>query len=218
MKIKICCIASVAEAELAINAGATTLGLVGKMPSGPGPIADSLIKEIAGSVPAHIDTFLLTSELTSEGIIAHHERTGTKTIQIVDYIKQPVYAQLRKALPAVTLVQVIHVTDESSVSLAKEIEKEVDALLLDSGNTQLATKELGGTGRTHDWRLSQRIVSQSSKPVYLAGGLNSKNIAEAIRTVNPYGIDLCSGVRTLDRLDPIKLKSLFHSIETKNPR
>ena len=209
MRIKICCISSESEAALAIDAGADAIGLVGKMPSGPGPIADELIYRIARSVPPPIATFLLTSEQTAAGIIEHHHRTKTNTIQIVDELHDRDYATIREALPYVKLVQVVHVTGERSVDEAAELAEFVDAILLDSGNPTLAVKELGGTGRRHDWSLSRRIVDTCGKPVFLAGGLNAENVREAIDIVQPYALDICSGVRTDGHLDPRKLEKFF---------
>ena len=209
MRIKICCISSESEAALAIDAGADAIGLVGKMPSGPGPIADELIYRIARSVPPPIATFLLTSEQTAAGIIEHHHRTKTNTIQIVDELHDRDYATIREALPHVKLVQVVHVTSERSVDEAAELAEFVDAILLDSGNPTLAVKELGGTGRRHDWSLSRRIVETCGKPVFLAGGLNAENVREAIDIVQPYALDICSGVRTDGQLDPRKLEKFF---------
>jgi phosphoribosylanthranilate isomerase len=77
----------------------------------------------------------------------------------------------------------------------------VDALLLDSGNQALAVKELGGTGRRHDWAISRTIVEAASVPVWLAGGLTADNVAEAVATVRPFGLDVCSGVRVAGALD-----------------
>lgn len=208
-RIKICCINSVSEAKLAISFGAAALGLVGKMPSGPGPIADELIASIIKTVPPPIATFLLTSETTAKDIIAHQQRVHSNTIQIVDALPERNYKLIRELLPSVKLVQVIHVIDESSVNEATELSEEVDALLLDSGNPKLAVKELGGTGRVHNWKLSKQIVEQSKVPVFLAGGLNANNVAEAIETVQPYGIDVCSGVRTNGDLDEQKLEAFF---------
>lgn len=208
-RIKICCISSEQEAAQAISFGASAIGLVGKMPSGPGPIDDELIKTIAQSVPAPIATFLLTSEQTAGGIVAHHERTHTNTIQIVDELLGREYGVIRSALPQIKLVQVIHVTGESSVDEAAELAEFVDAILLDSGNPTLAVKELGGTGRRHDWRLSRKIVETCGKPVFLAGGLKPENVREAIEVVQPFGLDICSGVRTDGELDPVKLERFF---------
>lgn len=208
-RIKICCISSESEAELAISHGASAIGLVGKMPSGPGPIADELIRAIAASVPPPVATFLLTSEQTAENIVAHHERTHTNTIQIVDELLGREYAAIRAALPHVKLVQVIHVVGESSVDEAAELAEFVDAILLDSGNPTLAVKELGGTGRRHDWRLSRKVVETCGKPVFLAGGLNAENVREAIDLVQSFGLDICSGVRTDGDLDLFKLERFF---------
>ena len=211
-RIKICCIANEGEAQLAINMGADAIGLVGKMPSGPGPIEDDLIRSIAESIPPPIATFLLTSEQMASEIIQHHYRTRTNTIQVVDQLTGKAYHELRAALPGVKLVQVIHVNGEESVMEACEVSELVDAILLDSGNPKLAVKELGGTGRRHDWNLSRRIVESCGKPVFLAGGLNAENVREAIETAQPFGLDLCSGVRTNEKLDPLKLESFFAAV------
>lgn len=209
LKVKICCISSMEEAEMAIQAGAAALGLVGRMPSGPGVISDELIARIAAAVPTPIATFLLTSETDAQAVIAHHQKAGTSTIQIVDDLTTSAYADIRAALPGVSLVQVIHVTGEESLDAALAVAGQVDYLLLDSGNPNLAVKELGGTGRTHNWAISRRIVAQSPVPVFLAGGLRPDNVRAALDAVQPYGLDLCSGVRTDGRLDGWKLEQFF---------
>lgn len=196
---------------MAVAHGASALGLVGPMPSGPGVITDELIFEIAQTVPPPIGTFLLTSETKTENIIAHHAKVLTNTIQIVDALSEGSYQQIKTILPAVKLVQVIHVIDESSVDEAVRISEEVDALLLDSGNPNLAVKVLGGTGNTHNWKLSRRIVEQSKVPVFLAGGLKAENVKQAIEEVQPFGLDLCSSVRTDKQLDPYKLELFFEA-------
>lgn len=204
-RIKICCISSIEEARIAAEAGASALGLVGLMPSGPGVISDELIFQIAKTVPLPLATFLLTSETSVSEIIKHHQRTQTNTIQLVDALSRNSYKELREALPGIKLVQVIHVLDEGSVAEAIEISGLVDSILLDSGNPNLPVKELGGTGRIHDWTLSRKIRDSVNVPVFLAGGLNYENIRQAIDTVQPFGIDVCSGVRTNGKLDKEKL-------------
>lgn len=211
-RIKICCISSIAEAKTAIKYGADALGLVGEMPSGPGIISNVLIAEISSYVPPPINTFLLTSYTSAETIIKHHKKTNTNTIQIVDAIPKNEYALIKAALPNVKLIQVIHVIDEQSVLQAIEIAPFVNAILLDSGNPNLAIKKLGGTGKTHNWELSKQIVNTVSKPVFLAGGLNADNVKTAIETVQPFGVDLCSGVRTNNKLDEQKLKAFVEAV------
>lgn len=208
-RIKICCIKSIAEAKMAIEAGASAIGLVGKMPSGPGPIDDDLIRTIAASVPPPIATFLLTSETTAEGIIEHHKKVNTNTIQLVDAPEEGSYKKIKKALPSVKIVQVIHVADESSVDEAVEISYQVDALLLDSGNPFLDIKVLGGTGKVHNWNLSKKIVDSARCPVFLAGGLKPENVKMAVVLVQPFGIDVCSGLRTDGNLDRNKLEDFI---------
>lgn len=211
-RIKICCIASEAEAAMAIRYGASAVGLVARMPSGPGPIADDLIREIALTVPPPVATFLLTSETTAQEIINHHRRTNTSTIQIVDAVTQETYSDIKKAFPAVKLVQVIHVIDDSSVEEALAISELADALLLDSGNPRLSIKELGGTGRVHNWKLSRKIVEHARCPVFLAGGLNPDNVRQAIDEVHPFAVDICSGIRTNGLLDERKLDAFIRNV------
>lgn len=211
-RIKICCISSNAEARLAIECGADALGLVAHMPSGPGVISDSLIETIAKTIPPAIATFLLTSETDPQAIIHHYNKVNTTTLQLVDELAITSYKTIRQALPHVKLVQVIHVIDENSIEQAVAVSPHVDALLLDSGNPNLQIKELGGTGRTHDWELSKKIRETISIPMFLAGGISAKNIQSAIKHVQPFGIDLCSSVRSAGNLDKEKLIKLFENI------
>jgi phosphoribosylanthranilate isomerase len=212
-RIKICCIQSIEEAQTAIEFGASALGLVGEMPSGPGIIPDKLIFEIARMIPPPIGTFLLTGETSAEKIIRHHHSTRTNTIQIVDRLVKGTYSQLRQAMPAIKLVQVVHVADEQSVRYAVEVSDMVDAILLDSGNPNLQIRELGGTGRVHNWKLSRKIRDEVDIPVFLAGGLHPGNVKKALVEVQPYGLDVCGGVRTSGNLDKLKLEAFFNALD-----
>ncbi len=214
-RVKVCCISSVEEARMAVRHGASALGLVSEMPSGPGVISEELISEIARVTPPAVSTFLLTSRQDARSIIEQHRHCRTSTIQICDRLERGGYDELRAALPGVKLVQVIHVTGQESVEEALGAASRVDAILLDSGNPALKVKELGGTGRIHDWALSRRIREEVSVPVFLAGGLNADNVAEAIRQVGPFGVDLCSGVRTNGHLDEVKLSAFFGRVKTQ---
>ena len=211
-RVKVCCIASAEEARLAIECGASALGLVSEMPSGPGVIAEELIAEVAARVPPPVATFLLTCKQDAASIVAQQRRCRVNTLQLCDRVPVGVYGELRAQLAGVSLVQVVHVGGEESFEEALTAARHVDALLLDSGNQSLAVKELGGTGRTHDWRVSRRIVEASPAPVFLAGGLRPENVAEAVSTVRPFGLDVCSGVRTGGRLDGEKLRRFFAAL------
>jgi phosphoribosylanthranilate isomerase len=215
-QVKVCCIASVEEARLAVAHGASAIGLVSEMPSGPGVIPEALIAEIAASVPPGIGTFLLTCRQSAEGIAAQQRRTRANTIQICDDLVHGSHAGLRAALPGVSLVQVIHVDGDAAVARAVAVAPSVDAILLDSGDQNRAVKELGGTGRRHDWTISRRIRDAVRVPVYLAGGLRADNVAEAMATVAPFALDVCSGVRTDGRLDAARLAAFFGAV--RGPR
>ena len=213
-RVKICCIASIEEAWRAIDAGASAIGLVSEMPSGPGPIPESLIAEIAATVPPGVSSFLLTCKEDAASIIDQQRRLRVNTIQICDRLPQGSHQELREALPGVSLVQVVHVTGPEAVDEAIAIASQVDAVLLDSGNQSLAIKELGGTGRIHDWSLSRQIREAIEVPLFLAGGLNPTNVAAAIREVQPFGIDVCSGLRTNGNLDRQKLLEFFDAVSS----
>src|ERR1043165_9333850 len=211
-RVKICCMASVAEARLAIEHGASAVGLVSAMPSGPGPIPEELIAEIAATIPPGVSSFLLTCLQDAASIIDQQRRLRVNTIQICDRLTHGSYQDLREALPGISLVQVVHVTGPEAVDEAIAVAPHVDAILLDSGNQSLAIKELGGTGRAHDWTLSRKIREAIDVPLFLAGGLNPANVAAAIREVQPFGIDVCSGLRTEGHLDPQKLAAFFAAV------
>lgn len=198
---------------MAIEAGASAVGLVSAMPSGPGPIPEDLIAEIAATIPPGVSSFLLTCKQDAASIIDQQRRLGVNTIQICDRLTEGTYEDLRAALPGVSLVQVVHVTGPESVDEAIAVAPQVDAVLLDSGNQSLAIKELGGTGRTHDWSLSRKIRESIEAPLFLAGGLNPSNVAAAIREVQSFGIDVCSGLRTDGNLDRVKLNDFFKATD-----
>jgi phosphoribosylanthranilate isomerase len=211
-RIKICCIADCAEARLAIRYGASALGLVSRMPSGPGVIPEPLIAEIASLVPPPIATFLLTSEQEVEAIVGQQRRCRTNTLQICDRLTRGSYLDLKRDLPGISIVQVIHVVGPESLEEALAVAPSVDAILLDSGNPSLAVKQLGGTGRRHDWSLSRKIREQVEVPTFLAGGIHAGNLRQAIEEVGPFALDICTGVRTAGKLDEQKLAALFSQL------
>ena len=210
-KVKICCTQTVAEARMAISAGADWIGLVSWMPSGPGVIPEERIAEIAHAVKGEVTTVLLTSRQDAESIIRQARRSRVDTLQLVDAVPPEELRTLRSGLPSVQIFQVIHVIGEESLHQAKAVSTMVDGLLLDSGNPCLEVKELGGTGRVHDWSVSRRIREELDIPILLAGGLHPGNVQAAISQVGPYGVDVCSGVRTLGALDSEKLQAFMQN-------
>lgn len=198
---------------MAIKAGADALGLVARMPSGPGPIPDAAIAEITAIVPPPVATFLLTSETSAEAISGHIRATNPSTVQVVSHIDPAESQKLAALEPHVRRVQVIHIEGREALDLIPAYAPHIHAFLLDSGRPNAAVAELGGTGRAHDWAVSAAFVQATEKPVFLAGGLCAANAADAIRQVRPYGLDLCSGVRTDGRLDPAKLAAFILAVE-----
>jgi phosphoribosylanthranilate isomerase len=211
-RIKICCIASVAEARTAVGYGADALGLVGAMPSGPGPIDEGLAARIATATPPPVATFLLTSETTAEAIKEHVERVRPTVVQIVNHIAPLESERLARLLPAVRRVQVVHVEGPEALDMFELYRGHVHAFLLDSGRPAAKIAELGGTGRVHDWDVSRVFVEQSPLPVFLAGGLSPENVQAAVSAVRPYGVDLCTGVRTEGKLDETLLSRFVRAV------
>ncbi len=214
IRTKICCIQNVHEAGMAIRLGADALGFVSTMPSGPGPIPETRIRDVAARIPPPIATFLLTSRQDTLSIIGQQNRCCTNAIQLVDRLDKGTYEDFRVGLPGVSIIQVVHVTGSRALAEAQAVESFVDAVLLDSGSPGLEVKELGGTGRTHNWEISREIREKISKPVILAGGLNPENVVEAIQTVRPFMVDVCSGVRTEGRLDEEKLSAFLSAVHS----
>jgi len=210
--VKVCCIDSVDEARMAIRHGAAAIGLVSEMPSGPGVIPDERIAEIAAAIPPGVTSVLLTCRQDAESIFEQQRRCRVNAIQLCDRLDSCEYDRLRAALRGIALIQVVHVIGEESVAEARRIAPHVAAILLDAGNPAPAVRELGGTGRRHDWTISRRIRESIAAPLFLAGGLRPDNVADAIRDVGPYALDVCTGVRTAGRLDEGKLAAFFAAI------
>lgn len=212
-RVKICCIGSIEDAHVAVAAGASALGLVSEMPSRPGVVSEDVIARVAETVPPGVTSVLLTCRQDVGSIIAQQQRTRVGAIQICDRLTDGTYDDLRRALPGIGLMQVIHVTGPESVREAAAVAPHVQALLLDSGSSALPVKQFGGTGRVHDWSVSRTIREMVPVPVYLAGGLTPENVARAVAEVGPFGLDLCSGVRTDGELDGEKLARFFAAVD-----
>jgi phosphoribosylanthranilate isomerase len=213
-RVKVCCIASREEAAMAIDAGADLLGLVGPMPSGPGPIPLELAAEIARTLPPGVASVLLTSATELAALVEEVELVRPAALQLTDAVRPAVLQGLREEAPGTRLIQVLHVEDLCVVETARALAALVDGLLLDSGRPDAAVKELGGTGRVHDWRLSRLVVEAVNPPVFLAGGLGPRNIGSAIGAVRPFGVDLCSGIRANGKLDALLLDAFMRGVRT----
>jgi len=215
-RIKICCITSPEEARQATNAGADALGFVSNMPSGPGIISEQKIKRIIPQLNPFIIPVLLTCENIPKNLVNQYRYCRPAAIQLCEPLTIPNLQILRRKLPGVTLIHVIHVKDNKAIKEAEDYASLADAFLLDTGQRSGLKKQLGGTGQVHDWSLSTIIVQTCAKPVILAGGLKIENVAEAIKTVRPYAVDVCSGVRSNNKLDQTKLYSFIDAVKKAN--
>jgi len=206
MRIKVCCIQSLEEAQLAIDNGAAALGFVSDMPSGPGILADSEIRGIIDRIPPTYSTVLLSSRTDPQAIVEHQRETNANTLQLVAGVTPDDFTRAKESMPGIALIKVIHVQNAKSINLAKEYSDVASAILLDTGNPKSRKPKLGGTGVTHDWAISKMIVKTCAVPVFLAGGLSPKNVEEAIQTVRPFGVGVCSALRPKGRLDSSLLR------------
>ena len=212
-RVKVCCIQNSVEAELAIESGAHALGLVSEMPSGFGPVGEDQIADITGQIPPFVTAVLLTAKTDPSEIIAQQKRCGVQCLQLVRQLDISDYPLLRAAMPGVPLIQVIHVTGAEAKDKAAKYHRVADAILLDTGTPDAAQPQLGGTGRTHDWNISREICDSVNIPIILAGGLRPENVRSAIEQVRPFGVDVCTGVRSDGSLDAGKLKRFMHSVQ-----
>ncbi len=200
MRIKICCICSATEVAVALAGGADLLGFVAPPLGGMGVISDHRIAELIPLVPPGVTPILLTGHTELGDLVAQVEQTRPGAIQLVKATTPATRAALRGRFPCLRILQVVHVHGEDAIDVAIAAQESSDGVLLDSSNPDKG--QLGATGTTHDWSISRRVVEACRLPVYLAGGLNPGNIAQAIATVQPAGVDLCTGVRTDGQLDP----------------
>jgi phosphoribosylanthranilate isomerase len=212
MRVKICCISSIGEAETALACGADALGLVSSMPSGPGVIPETLIAEIADAVSDRARSVLLTSQTVPGAIADQYVRCRVNAIQLCEWISRESRFELRSLLPDPFIMQVVHVTGQEALPKARNAQNHVDAILLDSGTLTGDKRELGGTGRTHDWDVSRQIRDEVDVPVFLAGGLQASNVVAAVESVDPEWLDVCSGVRTDGNLDVLKLQAFMSEL------
>jgi phosphoribosylanthranilate isomerase len=219
--VKICCIRTPAEVEMALDAGATSLGFVARMPSGPGILDDATIAELVAPIPKTVSCFLLTSRTEIAAIEAHVRETGVNAVQLCAPVAVEILQPLRRRISEIRMVQVVHVTGPESAIRAREVAPYVDSILLDSGapagTPGGGPPQLGGTGRVHDWRLSRQIRNEAGRSVFLAGGLDPTNVAAAITAVRPHGVDVCSGLRESGHLVRAKLHAFLAAIRAVDP-
>ena len=197
-KVKICGITNLEDARAAISFGADAVGfLVGKLhPSTSSFLSPEQVSEIVAHLPPFCSTVLVTHLSRPEELIPLLKITNVTTLQLHGETTPQEAIQLKKQIPFLKTYKAVHVFDDSSIQEASRYVGSVDGIVLDTAIK--ATGQVGGTGKTHDWSISKKIVLSTPLPVILAGGLNPENVADAIRLVRPYAVDVNSGVSNPD--------------------
>lgn len=203
--VKICGIQTEEEAQAALDCGATALGfLVGLTHHAEDGVEAGAAAAIVQRLPAEADTVLVTHLLDPVAVADLLRRVGARTVQVHDAMTVPDLLRLRDLAPHARLLKAVHVTGEAALDQALSYAAVADALVLDSRTAD----RLGGTGLTHDWSVSRRIVDAvAPTPVCLAGGLRPENVELAVRQVRPAGVDVNSGVEDArGRKDTVRMR------------
>ena len=191
MRVKICGTTSDEDARLAVSLGADALGfLVGLNYPADDEISADTARSIIRKQPPFISSVLVTHKNDPSWIVETAQVIGCNTLQLHGDVPLKELEGIRSRLPYLKIIKTIHVQSDEAVMAALEAEKVADAILLDT----ITDERLGGTGKTHDWSISRKIVEALNAPVILAGGLTPENVREAITYVRPFGVDVNSGV------------------------
>jgi len=193
-RVKICGIRSLADMQIAVQQGADAIGvLVGQLHSSSDFIPANFAREICASTPPFVTTVLVTHIEDPAAVIALADTVPTAAVQLHSDMTTTLLRVMRRELAPRKVIAKINVEGASAIERARELDQQVDAIVLDSRNR--TTGQVGGTGITHDWEISSQIVKHVSTPVILAGGLTPANVRDAIRRVQPWAVDVNSGVR-----------------------
>ncbi|MGE5328340.1 MAG: phosphoribosylanthranilate isomerase [Deltaproteobacteria bacterium] len=195
MRVKICGIKRIEDALKAIEFGADAIGLLIKTQS-KNSIDENTAREIVRTLPPFCSSVMVVITTDIKEIVELSRYIGVTAIQLHGENSPEDILNIKRELPFVKIIKTLHVTNIETINNCKKYFKIADAILLDS--TNFSGGAVGGTGLTHDWSISRKIVEESPIPVILAGGLNPENVAEAVKIVEPYGVDVQSGVNGED--------------------
>ncbi len=190
VRVKICGITREEDLAVPLAAGADAVGFLVGVPSSPRNLTLERAEKLLQRVPVFVDSVVVTAPQSINGLVKICERLKPTAIQI--HGRKNFHAsELRERIEHTRLIKTIYVTEETLNETVIEYLKAFDAVLLDS----FTKGQYGGTGRVHDWTLSRQIKEAVAPlPVILAGGLKPENVQEAILTVQPYAVDVSSGV------------------------
>ena len=192
VRVKICGITREEDLAVAVAAGADAVGFLVGVPSSPRNLTIERAERLLRQVPIFVDSVVVTAPQSIDGLAEICETLKPSAIQIHGK-KSFVASELREQIKDARLIKTVYVTKDALNETAIEELKTFDAVLLDS----VAKGQYGGTGRVHDWNMSRQIrEAVAPLPLILAGGLKPENVKEAVQTVQPYAVDVASGVES----------------------
>ncbi len=213
---KICGTTNLADAHLAVSAGADALGFI--FAPSPRQIQQEAAAEIIAALPAKVAKIGVTVNQSPEAVAKLAQNVGLTGIQLQGDESCDQLCAYRSALPSRKLIktlqarQVLAGGDEYLYQYLRQSEF-FDALLLDSG----VPGQRGGTGVPFDWDALAPLVAHMKRriPVIIAGGLTPENVPEALRLFEPWGVDVVSGVEcAIGRKDETKLRAFVNAVRT----
>lgn len=208
MRVKICGIRRPEDALAAAQLGADAVGvLVGQVHPSTHFISAANARAILAMLPPFVSGVLVSHLSEPSELLALIDEVHPAAVQIHSPMAVDAVAQVRRLHPGLTLIKAVHCEQGNAVALVERYAAVVDGVVADSSNP--STGQVGGTGLTHDWTKTARLVQQSPTPVLLAGGLNPSNVQQAIATVNPWGVDVNSGVKGSDGFQCLERMAQF---------
>ena len=215
MWIKICGNTSLEDALLAVSAGADAVGFV--FAESPRRVAPSQVRAITPHLPQTVEKYGVFVDPTLEQVVAAVTECGLTGVQLHTSPDATLAHKLREhfaRMPAhgrVGILRVVHYADDLETQLhGLSRDHAVDAVLIDSRTA----KAVGGTGLAFNWQAAQGSFFRNAPHLRLiaAGGLNPDNVADAIDTLQPWGIDVVTGVEAAPgRKDPAKVRAFIHN-------
>ncbi|MFB6296910.1 MAG: phosphoribosylanthranilate isomerase [Salinirussus sp.] len=184
-RAKICGLTREADLAAAARAGADAVGVITGVPvDTPREVSATLAAELFDAVPPFVTGVVVTMPETVDEAVERVRATGASAVQVYPTLDSAGVTALRDR---------VDVDVFASVGVDDDVEgyaRAADAVVLDTTDDA----DAGGTGRTHDWTRSRKLVRSLDTPVVLAGGLTPENVREAVETVGPAAVDTASGV------------------------
>jgi len=191
VKVKICGITRNEDLVMATEAGADAVGVVIDVPSSPRNLTIEKAKKIIENAPIFVKTVAVTVPKNLDHLTKIYEKLKPDILQI--HGNNLPKDAIREKLPDASLIRAIQATSNEVIEDAVEVANTFDAVLLDS----FVSGKYGGTGKAHDWGLSKQVREAIyPRPLILAGGLKPENVKDAVRMVQPYAVDVSSGVES----------------------